>query len=435
MARAADRTRPSDSVPRLGTHPLTSYYLVLAVSALLVGFGMVMVLSSSSVTSYDLHGSPYTIASRQAIFLVVALLASVVVWRLPIRVIRAFAYPLLLVALALLAATFTPLGSDVNGNRNWIDVGAPFLIQPSEIAKLAVVVWSADLFARKLRLLDRPKHVWIPMMPVTFGVAMVVVLQRDLGTAVVLFAIILGMLFAAGLPGRHFLVAFLLLAAVALAFVRADEERISRLTSFTDPFADPTGAGYQAAHGLMGLATGGLWGVGLGGSRQKWGALPEAHTDFVFAVIGEELGLIGALGVLVLYGLLAYAGFRIARRAGDPFARFAAAGITVWILVQTLINVGMVIGVAPVIGIPLPLISYGGSALAPTVVALALLANFARTEPGAAAALRAQRERRQRRRSHDAVAPPTGAATRRPAVRRVADPRPRTGGVPAGEEG
>jgi len=377
--------------------PLTSYYLVLAVSALLIGFGMVMVLSASSVTSYQNSGSPYAIAARQAGFLVAALVFGAIAWKVPLRILRWFVYPLLLLALVLLALTFTPLGEEVRGNKNWLNFGGPFLIQPSEIAKLAIVLWSADLFARKQRLLRDPKHVLIPMVPVTGFVAMLVVLQRDLGTALVLFAIILGLLFVAGLPARAFFVTLVGTVAIALFFVQSSAERIKRITSFTDPFADAQGSGYQAAHGLMGLATGQWLGVGLGGSRQKWGSLPGAHTDFVFAVVGEELGLVGALCVLILFGLLAYVGFRIARRARDPFARYAAAGITVWLMVQAIINIGMVLGMLPVIGIPLPLISYGGSALVPTVIALALLASFARTEPGAAAALREHRRRRGRR--------------------------------------
>lgn len=420
----SDRQSWTATVREVLEKPLTSYYLVLAVSGLLIGFGMVMVLSSSSVTSYQNSGSPYALAGRQAGFLVAALVFGAIAWKIPLRMLRWFVYPLLLLALVLLALTFTPLGHEVRGNRNWLDFGGPFLIQPSEIAKLAVVLWVADLYARKQRLLRDPKHVLIPMVPVAGFVAMLVVFQRDLGTALVLFAIILGMLFVAGLPGRAFLVALLGTSALALYFVQASDERIKRITSFTDPFADVQGSGYQVAHGLMGLATGQWLGVGLGGSRQKWGSLPGAHTDFVFAVIGEELGLVGALCVLLLFGLLAYVGFRIARRARDPFARYAAAGITVWLMIQTLINIGMVLGLLPVVGIPLPLISYGGSALVPTVVALALLANFARTEPGAAAALRAHRRRRGRGTEH------------RPAkVQKPSNPAPRPVGRTVREEG
>ncbi|WP_308290362.1 putative lipid II flippase FtsW [Mumia sp. zg.B53] len=392
--------------------PLTSYYLVLAVAGLLIGFGMVMVLSASSVTSQLNNGSPYAIAARQGGFLVAALVLGLVAWKMPLRAMRWCVYPLLLLALVLLGLTFTPLGEEVRGNQNWLDFGGPFLIQPSEVAKLAIVLWTADLFARKQRLLHQPKHVLLPMLPVTGFVAMLVVLQRDLGTALVLFAIILGLLFVAGLPGRLFLVSLLGIGAVVLVFVRSSAERLQRITSFTDPFADAQNSGYQAAHGLMGLATGQWFGVGLGYSRQKWGSLPGAHTDFVFAVIGEELGLVGALSVLLLFGLLAYVGFRIARRARDPFCRLAAAGITVWLMVQTIVNIGMVLGMLPVIGIPLPLISYGGSALVPTVVALGMLANFARNEPGAQTALRAHRRRRARGRGasgtvplHDSIKP------------------------------
>ncbi|MBW9206234.1 putative lipid II flippase FtsW [Mumia sp. zg.B17] len=366
---------------------------------------MVMVLSASSVTSQLNNGSPYAIAARQGGFLVAALVLGLVAWKMPLRAMRWCVYPLLLLALVLLGLTFTPLGEEVRGNQNWLDFGGPFLIQPSEVAKLAIVLWTADLFARKQRLLHQPKHVLLPMLPVTGFVAMLVVLQRDLGTALVLFAIILGLLFVAGLPGRLFLVSLLGIGAVVLVFVRSSAERLQRITSFTDPFADAQNSGYQAAHGLMGLATGQWFGVGLGYSRQKWGSLPGAHTDFVFAVIGEELGLVGALSVLLLFGLLAYVGFRIARRARDPFCRLAAAGITVWLMVQTIVNIGMVLGMLPVIGIPLPLISYGGSALVPTVVALGMLANFARNEPGAQTALRAHRRRRARGRGASGTVP------------------------------
>ncbi|WP_370619223.1 putative lipid II flippase FtsW [Mumia sp. Pv 4-285] len=436
MARTG-RQAWTASVRETLAKPLTSYYLVLAVSGLLIGFGMVMVLSASSVTSYEELGSPYTIALRQAGFLLVALVVGLFAWRMPLNALRVLVYPLLLVAVTLLGLTFTPLGQEVNGNRNWLDVGLPILIQPSEIAKLTIILWAADLYARKRRLLHLDRHIVIPMLPVTGAVAALVVLQHDLGTALVLFAIILGMLFVAGLSARTFLVIFFAVAAVAASAASASGERVGRILSYTDPFADVSNSGYQAAHGLMGLSTGELSGSGLGAGVQKWGTLPGAHTDFVFAVIGEELGLIGTLSVLVLFGLLAYVGFRIARRARDPFARFAAAGITVWLMVQTLVNIGMVLGMLPVIGIPLPLISYGGSALVPTVVALGLLANFARTEPGAQAALRAHRSRRARRRTAggtvpQGTVPPTTTSRRNDSTTRSA---PRPVGRPVREEG
>ena len=279
-----------------------------------------------------------------------------------------------------------------------------------------MVLWVADLYARKDKLLGDPKHLLIPMLPVTMIVAMLVVGQHDLGTALVLFAIIVGMLLVVGAPLRIFVLFCMSVVALLTFFAATDEVRVRRLMTFLNPFEDLHGGGWQAAHGLMGLASGQFWGLGLGASRQKWGTLPEAHTDFIFAVIGEELGLFGTLVVLALFVVLAYAGLRIAQRATDPFARYAAAGITVWLLAQSLINLGMVLGVLPVIGLPLPLVSYGGSALLPTLVALALLVRFARTEPGAQAALRAARARRAGRGLRSGPVKPRGRS--RKTVRR-----------------
>ena len=178
---------------------------------------------------------------------------------------------------------------------------------------------------------------------------------------------------------------------LALCLATTNQERLERLTNFADPFKDYEGAGWQAAHGLFAMSSGGLFGKGIGASQQKWGSLPEAHTDFIFAVLGEELGLVGTLLVLRLFLTIAYAGIRVALRTDDPFVRYMAAGITIWLTAQMMINVGMVLALLPVIGIPLPLVSYGGSALLPSLVALGLLVSFARAEPGAKAALRARR--------------------------------------------
>lgn len=402
--RRAGRTQPTAEAgwlaawKRLLDRPLTSYQLVLGVSSLLLTLGLVMVLSASSVLSYTAYGNSYFIFGKQAMWVMIALPCAYVAYRVPLNVVRLTAYPMLLGALLLIALTYVPgLGVEVNGNRNWLSFG-PLQVQPSEIAKLALVVWVADLYARKEKLLGDWKHLLIPMLPVTMIVTLMVVGQRDLGTALVLFAVILGMLWVANAPLRLFGGAFLALGGLVAFLAASDESRVRRVTGFMDPFSDYSSGGWQAAHGLMGLASGQFWGLGLGASRQKWGTLPEAHTDFIFAVIGEELGLAGTLVVLALFVLLAYAGLRIAQRTRDPFVRFASAGITVWLLSQTVINIGMVLGFLPVIGIPLPLISYGGSALLPTVVALGLLVSFARTEPGAAAALKAQRDRRARMR-------------------------------------
>ncbi|MGI8614237.1 MAG: putative lipid II flippase FtsW [Nocardioidaceae bacterium] len=379
--------------------PLTSYQLIIGVTGLLLGLGLVMVLSASSVLSYETYGSSYYIFSKQATWVAMGVPLAWCVSRMPVRLIRAFAYPALLGSIVLILLTYVPgLGVDVNGNQNWLSFGGPFTIQPSEIAKLAIILWAADLYARKDKLLDEWLHLLVPMLPVTMLVALLVIGQHDLGTALVLFAVILGILWVVGAPNRLFVGALLVIAGLAAFLAGSNPERVKRLTTFTDPMAHLRGDGWQAAHSMYALATGQFWGVGLGASRQKWGTLPEAHTDFIFAVIGEELGLAGTLAVLGLFMVLAYTGFRIASRTRDPFVRYASAGVTVWLLAQTLINLGMVLGLLPVIGIPLPLLSYGGSALLPTLVSLGMLSAFAKTEPGARAALQAKRKRRRRTR-------------------------------------
>ncbi len=378
--------------------PLTSYHLVLGVSGLLLSLGLLMVLSASSVTSLNEFGNSYAIFAKQAIWVCVGVPLALVASRLPIGLVRFAAWPALVVSVFLIALTYLPgFGVSVNGNRNWLSFGGPFQIQPSELAKLAMVLWCADVFSRKDRLLTQWRHVLVPMMPVCGLVVAMVVLQGDLGTALVLFAIVLGMLWVIGAPARLFLGSFLVVTVLAFGLAASQPERIARLTGFLNPIANYGSQGWQASHGFFALATGGIWGSGIGASQQKWGNLPGAHTDFIFAIIGEEFGLFGTLVVLGLFVTLAYVGIRIASRTPDKFVKYASAGIVVWLLSQALINIGMVLGLLPVIGIPLPLISYGGSALVPTLVSLGLLLSFARTEPGAQAALRARRRDRRRR--------------------------------------
>ncbi|HEX2177177.1 MAG TPA: putative lipid II flippase FtsW [Nocardioidaceae bacterium] len=387
--RASDRGFVA-AVGRTLDRPLTSYHLVRGVTGLLLALGLLMVLSASSVLSHYQTGSSYSIFFRQAVWVAVALPCAWVAARLPLRLVRRLAGAFLALSAGLLLLTYSPLGIEVNGNRNWISFGGPFRIQPSEVAKLALVLWLAALYARRGRRLNEWRRLLWPMVPVSVVIAGLVVGQRDLGTALVLFAVILGMLYVVGAPLRLFAGAFLAVGALAMFLVSLSSSRVERLTNFANPFADYQDTGWQAAHGFFALANGGWWGVGLGASTQKWeGKLPEAHNDFIFAIIGEELGLFGTLVVLGLFGVLAYAGLRIATRTKDPFARYAAAGITIWVSAQALINIGMVLGLLPVIGIPLPLVSYGGSALVPTLVALGLLTNLAKTEPGAAVAWRA----------------------------------------------
>ena len=373
--------------------PLTSYYLLLGASTLLLTIGLMMVLSASSVHGYENYGSSYYWFFRQLTWAGLALPVAFVVSRLPVRVLRGLAWPGLVITTVLVGLTQTGLGVEVNDNKNWLALG-PLQIQPAEFAKLAVILWCADLYARKEKLLDSTSHILIPMVPVTGTIISLVVMGGDLGTALVLFAIVLGMLWVVGAPGRLFAGSLLVVGTLALYLASTSEERRQRLTNFVDPFQDYENAGWQAAHGLFAMSSGGWFGKGISASQQKWGTLPEAHTDFIFAVLGEELGMVGTMLVLLLFLTIGYAGIRVAVRTTDPFVRYMAAGITVWLMAQMMINVGMVLTLLPVIGIPLPLVSYGGSALLPSLVALGLLIAFARREPGAAAALAARRKRR-----------------------------------------
>jgi cell division protein FtsW len=234
----------------------------------------------------------------------------------------------------------------------------------------------------------------IPVVPGLLIATGLVVFGRDLGTALVLFAILLGMLWVVGAPARFFAFSFSVVSVLAIFLATTNKERLARITTFVDPFSDYHTAGWQPAHGLYALSSGGVFGQGIGASQQKWEALPEAHTDFIFAVLGEELGLVGTLLVIALFVTIAYAAVRVASTTADPFVRYMSFGIVVWLLGQTIINVGMVLALLPVIGIPLPLVSYGGSALVPSLVALGLLVGFARREPEAAAALRQRRRTR-----------------------------------------
>lgn len=374
--------------------PLTAYYLLLGSSALLLTIGLIMVLSASSVWSFkEYDGDSYAVVKRQLTWVLIGVPSALIASRLPVRWIRALAWPALVVAAVLLALTTTSLGVTRNAQTNWLALG-PVDVQPSEIAKLAVILWAAHVYANKDRLLGSLHHVVIPVIPGLMLVIGLVLWQRDLGTALVLFAIALAMLWIVGTPGKLFGLALSSVGVLVFALAASDQERLSRLTSFTDPFRDYADSGWQSAHGLLALSSGGVFGEGIGAGQQKWGKLPEAHTDFIFAVLGEELGLVGTLLVIALFLAIAYAATKVALQTEDPFVRYASFGVVVWLLGQMIINVGMVLALLPVIGIPLPLVSYGGSALVPSLVALGLVIGFARREPEAARALAARRRPR-----------------------------------------
>lgn len=375
---------------RLLERPLTSYYLVLGCTVMLSILGLVMVWSASFVWSWEKTGSAFTVVQKQLLYAAIGVVLLIAGAKLPLHWWRRLAYPALL-AILLLLALVPVIGREFNGNRNWISIGGGFLLQPSEFAKLALVVWGADLLTRKRKLLGQWKHMLVPLVPVSALVIALVLAGHDLGTAMILGAILGALLFYAGAPVRLFVGLALVVAPVVVWLITLRETRIARVTGFLTPEADPLAGGYQALNSIYALGTGGWWGVGLGGSRQKWGSLPEAHTDFIFAVVGEELGLIGTLALVALLALLGFTGLRIAMRSRDWFARLAAAGVTAWLMFQAFVNIGAVLGLLPITGVPLPLVSYGGSALLPTMLALGLLLALAKNEPGARAALAARK--------------------------------------------
>jgi cell division protein FtsW len=395
--RTAERRRSvttwASSLQAALHRPLTCYYLLVASSALLLTIGLIMVLSASSVWSYEHGGDAYAMAKRQLVWVALGIPCAFVASRIPERLLRKLAWPGYLIALVLLAATQLGLGTTHNGNTNWLGFG-PFLIQPSEVAKLALILWAAHVYARKEWLLEDWKHCLVPVVPGILLATALVLWGRDLGTALVLFAILLGLLWVVGAPVRLFTLGITATSVMALWLASTDRERRERLLTFTDPFQDFHNSGWQPAHGLYALCTGGWFGQGIGASQQKWGYLPEAQTDYIFAVLGEELGLFGTLLVLGLFLTIAYAAVRVAVATESPFVRYLCFGIVIWLLGQMIINVGMVLALLPVIGIPLPLVSYGGSALVPSLVALGLLIGFARREPEAAAALANRRKKR-----------------------------------------
>ncbi|MBU2696597.1 putative lipid II flippase FtsW [Pimelobacter sp. 30-1] len=372
--------------------PLTTYYLLLGATALLLTIGLIMVLSASSVSSYRATGDSYTIVKRQVMWVALGIPCAFIASRVSIKWVRGLAYPAFSISLILLGLTAL-VGVEVNGNTNWLALG-PVQIQPSEIAKLSLVIWASHIYANKERRLGNLHQMLVPVVPGMILATGLVVIGRDLGTALIFFALLVAMLWVVGAPARLFVMSFLVVSVLALALAATNPVRMARISSFTNPLREDIyhSTGWQPAHGLYAMSSGGIFGEGIGASQQKWGSLPEAHTDFIFAVLGEELGLVGTLLVIGLFLVIAYAGLRVARETTQPFVRYCTFGIMVWLIGQMMINVGMVLAMLPVIGIPLPLVSYGGSSLLPTLAALGLVIGFARREPAAARAL-AQRRR------------------------------------------
>jgi cell division protein FtsW len=372
--------------------PVTSYYVLLSVTVVLVVIGLIMVLSASSVKSLvqTNNATPYVYFRKQLQFAAMGAVAVAIAARVPLRVWKALSVPILVGALFLQLLVFTPLGVSVNGNRNWLAVG-PVSLQPSEFAKVGLVLVGATVFTAKRKLLGRMGHVAIPFLfPVAAVAIGLVLLGHDLGTVMVMGGIVAALLVAAGVPRRMFIYGGALFGALAVTMVITSANRLQRFDVWLGKDTNPYGGYRQTLHGRYALADGGWWGVGLGASREKWQWLPEAHNDFIFAILGEELGLPGTLVMLGLFCALALVCYRIVLRSSDTFVRVATAGVMAWIVCQATINIGAVIGLLPVIGVPLPLVSYGGSSLVTTMFALGMLLSFARQEPGCREALSAK---------------------------------------------
>ena len=304
--------------------------------------------------------------------------------------LRLCAYPLLLASVLGLGLVLV-FGPEVAGARRWLMV-AGTEVQPSEFAKLALVLWGADLLARKekLRQLADWRHLLVPLLPAVAVMAMLVMIGKDLGTTFLLLVIFMALLWIIGAPAKLLIGMVGLMVFALLMLVAVHPYELARLTGFLSSHSSAASvSGYQLAQGKDALGSGGWFGVGLGASKAKWGWVPNSQTDFIFAILGEELGLVGTICLVSLYGSLAFAGLRIARRVPDTFSRLAAGAITVWLITQALVNMGAVLGLLPITGVPLPLISAGVSSLIVTLASLGILMNFARAEPGAAQALAA----------------------------------------------
>jgi cell division protein FtsW len=386
--------------------PLASYYLLISSCGLLLVIGLTMVFSATSVEAYATDGNAFAMITKQAIFALIGLLGFWVCQRLPAKTFRALGLPLMVLAFALLVVldvllVIAGLSADpeataqlgpIYADQLWLHLG-PVQVQPSELAKFGLVLWGADVLVRKGAAVGRWRELAAPLFP---AVAMLFVLvgYNDFGTLLCLLILFVGLLWTAGVRLRVF-AGMIAAGAAGLALLVAApgkrDYRIERLTSFFNPpeHCDQVGC-YQALQGRYALADGGWFGVGLGKASLKWGWLPNGENDFIFAIIAEELGVIGCLVVLVLFAVLAYTGLRIARRVDDPFRRLAASAAVTWLVAQAVINIGGVVGLLPITGLPLPFISDGGSALVVTLAAVGMLASFARAEPDAARALHAR---------------------------------------------
>jgi cell division protein FtsW len=375
VVRPGERpSRPRPTAPR----PDRAIPLLLGSTLSLTVLGLVMVLSASSVQAYQEYGSSFMFFLRQLIYAVLGAGALMLTARMHYRAWQRLCAPMLAASAALLLLVLLPgVGTVAGGSARWIELG-PVTVQPSEPAKLAVIAFAAALLARRWRFIGDLRQLCLPLAPVVGVVCGLILLQPDMGTAVIVIATVFVLLFVAGARLKHLLVGGVGLSAIGVGLMYVEGYRWARLLSFINPWTDPQGSGYQTIQSLIALTSGGPFGMGLGASRQKWSYVPNAHTDFIFAIIVEELGLVGGLAVLVLFGLLLYGGIRIALRAPDAFGRLLAAGIIGWFGIQAVTNLGAVTGLLPITGVPLPFVSFGGSALIVSLAGVGVLVSVGR---------------------------------------------------------
>jgi cell division protein FtsW len=362
-----------------------NFFLLLGTTLFLLLFGLVMVLSSSSIEDGAARGHDFFSSfSRQGLYALIGVPLMLIASRMPAKFWKRWAWPAVVGTVVLQLLVFVPgLSYHFQGNTNWIRIGA-FTAQPSELVKLALILWVSWVVAAKQNLLHDWKHVALPIAPVVAVAIGLVLVGKDLGTAIILGSIVLGCLFYAGVRLRIIAFAAVVAAVVGLGFTFASANRAERISVW---WSGCTAAKYQGTlcwqtvHGWWGIATGGIFGTGLGESKVKWSWLPEADSDFIFAIIGEELGLIGAVLVLALFVVLAIAFVRIVRSTTDPFQRVVTSGVMIWLIGQAFVNIAVVLGMLPVLGVPLPLISAGGSSLIASLVAIGVVLSFARHAP------------------------------------------------------
>jgi cell division protein FtsW len=357
--------------------------LLMFTTVLLSGAGLVMVTSASVAFAYTQHQSAFYYAERQAVWMLIGFAGLFVLGRMDYRRLRPLAPAGAVIATLLMLLVLVPhLGVTVNGARRWFDAGPLGTFQPSELGKLAFVFFVAHWVDRNAAHLGDLRKGLAPLAAMLAGVLVLLMLERDLGTSVIIVAIFLSAYWAGGGRFRHMV---LLVAGLGLAFLAItllEPYRFARLTNFTNPFADPLGAGFQSTQALYSLGSGGLFGVGIGHSVEKYGWLPEAHTDFIFAIVGEETGLLGTTLVMTGFLFFAVRGYLASLRAPDRFGVCLAAGITTWIAFEALMNMATVTNTLPIAGVPLPFFSYGGTAVATTLAAVGLLLSVARNGSG-----------------------------------------------------